>query len=221
MQRFALSTLAVAVLAATAASPVAGQYRDHHNDQHNLRADTAQVVRVQERFERNQGHQYQECWNERTRQNEGGYYRDEDGRLHRYDGRRKDGNTGGAVIGALIGGALGNQVGQGSGRTAATIAGAAIGASIGNRAGEKDHADGYDYYRDDSGQTLRCRVVSEQDYDHRYGDRYGHYRGDANYLVTYRYSGQTYQAVLSRRPGRYLRVLVDVQPQEQAVSYNR
>lgn len=224
MQRIALSTLAIALLATTTASLAAGQNRDYNHDrrqdQRNLRADTATVVRVEEQFSHNRGYQYQECWNDRTRQNEGGYYRDEDGRLHQYDGRRSGGNASGAVIGAIIGGALGNQVGKGNGRTAATVAGAVIGAGIGNRTGHNDYDDGYDRYRDDSGRTLRCRMVDDDDYDDRYGSRYGNYRGNANYLVSYRYAGQMYQAVTSTRPGRYLRVLVDVQPQDAPVSYN-
>jgi hypothetical protein len=39
--------------------------------------------------------------------------------------------------------------------------------------------------------------------------------------VTYRYAGQTYRSVTRTRPGRTMRVIVDVRPQDEAVAYRR
>ncbi|MBK6435920.1 MAG: glycine zipper 2TM domain-containing protein [Rhodanobacteraceae bacterium] len=89
----------------------------------------------------------QECWNERTKSNEQGYYRDNSGRLYRGDHNGKAGT----VIGAIIGGALGNQVGSGDGRKAATIAGAVIGGAVASKHNQRDDYDGYDYYDGDGG----------------------------------------------------------------------
>jgi uncharacterized protein YcfJ len=137
------------------------------------------------------------------------------GRVQRIDvisgDRRTDGS--GAVIGGIVGGVLGNQVGKGDGRKAATIAGAVIGGTIGAHTGN----DNNDYqYRDDSGVVRRCRTVvtTESGYDNR-GDN----RGYGSYLVTYRYAGQTYQAVTNQRPGRYLDVTVDVRPRDDNSDY--
>src|SRR5207244_55623 len=94
----------------------------------------------------------EECWNERSRGYEGGYYRDGEGRLYRDDG---DGhtNTSGMLIGALVGGAVGNQVGKGDGRAAATVAGAVVGGAIGAHAGEEHQ------FRGDDGVVRRCRTI--------------------------------------------------------------
>ena len=206
MKRIAIPVLALAISAITAgASAGAQDYGyDHHdhgnNDARTVHTDRAQVLRVEQvgnpygasTYER------QECWNEQTRGYEGGYYRDSDGRLYRGDGRT---NTNGMVIGALIGGALGHTVGKGDGRTAATIGGAVIGGAIGAHAGN----DGNDYeYRDNSGVVRRCRTVVTTDNNGGYG----------GYNVTYRYAGQVYQAFTNQRPGNYIRVTVDVRPDD-------
>ena len=56
-------------------------------------------------------------------------------------------------------------------------------------------------YRDQSGVVRRCRQVSDN------GGRFG------GYDVTYRYAGQTYHALMNYRPGRTMRVMVQVRPQ--------
>jgi len=146
----------------------------------------------------------QECWNERTNSYDPGYYRDENGRLY-----RGDSTANGTLLGAVIGGALGNQVGKGDGRTAATIAGAVIGGKIGHDV-DANHNSGYAdnnpyEYRDNSGIVRRCRTVSD-------GGRFG------GYDVTYRYAGQSYHALMNYRPGRTIRVMVDVRPMFEGVA---
>jgi uncharacterized protein YcfJ len=217
MKRLAITTLAVALSAA--AGGAAAYHQDgygtydsrYDNAAYSPRVDYARVIRV-ERL--GYGNQYgtlygsnvrQECWNETTNAYEGGYYRDQYGRLYRGDGRS---SSGGALLGALIGGALGNQVGKGDGRTAATIGGAVIGGAIGAHVDN----DRYDEYRDTAGVVRRCRMVS---YDNAYDNR--SYRG---YNVTYVYGGNTYHAITRYNPGRTIRVVVDVRPQDTGVAYD-
>ena len=185
MKRISISLLALAI-SATACSAVAAaqNYNDGYYAADNPRSDTAQVVHV-ERVGNQYGSSYQipssyqreQCWNEQTNAYDDGYYRDNDGRLYRGDGRT---NTGGMLIGALVGGALGNTVGKGDGRKAATIAGAVIGGTIGAHAGN-DHDD-YQYRDDTSGVVRRCRTVTVTDNSGYYGS--SHYTS-AQYPSTY------------------------------------
>ena len=220
MKRIAISMLTLAITAAAGGAFAApqdyrnddrdnGGYNDSRYNNSNRRNDIAQVIRV-ERMNNGYGaYQRQECWNEQTRDYDDGYYRDNDGRLYRGDSNN---NKSGAVLGAIVGGALGNQAGKGDGRKAATIAGAVIGATIGN----KMQADTKDYeYRDGSAGTVRrCRTV----YDDNNNSNYGNYD---SYKVTYRYAGQTYQATTDYRPGRTIRITVNVRLQEDGPRYNR
>jgi len=176
----------------------------YDNGRNRSRSDVAQVTRVVPIVDEYASYQRQECWNEQTNDYDDGYYRDGSGRLYYRDDNHN--NTDRAIIGGIIGGALGNQVGKGDGRTAATIAGVVIGASIGNNTGRSD---GYDRYSDNTGVVRRCRTVTD------HGSRQN-FRG---YDVTYRYAGQTYRTVTSRHPGRTMRVLVDVRPQDNSLGY--
>ncbi len=193
-----------------------GQFVSNHP--HSDQAQVIRVERVNDRYS-NSGYQRQECWDERTNDYQGGYYRDSDGRLYRSG---KDSNADGTIIGAIIGGALGNTVGKGDGRTAATIGGAVIGGAIGNNIDRNN--DSYDQYRDNSGTIRRCRMVNDNGNDNGndYGNDYGNnsrYGGGFN--VTYRYAGQVYHAYTRHDPGRYIRVLVDVRPLDQAQAYGQ
>lgn len=216
LKRSALSALALATICLSSAAPAQRQ-DDRNTGLDTTHRDRARVTRVEQINRRGDSYRPQECWNEGSNRHEGGYYRDDDGRLY-YDGgysdgrsregdSRKSSNTGGTIVGALVGGALGNQVGKGDGRTAATIVGALIGAGIGKHTG-----DGYDRYRNDSGVELRCRTIADDDYRRRYGEQ--HYPDSDLYRVTYTYGGQSYQSMSYDRPGRYVSVLVDVQLQD-------
>jgi uncharacterized protein YcfJ len=218
MKRTTTTAIAIALTAAlgTSAFAVAQDYyrgdaRDGRYDyrydnyraadyrNRNERRDIATVVRVDERYG-DPGYLRQECWNERTNAYDSGYYRDTNGRLY-----RGDSTANGTLLGALIGGAVGNQVGKGDGRTAATVAGAVIGGAIGNKVDREHDSSPYEY-RDQSGVVRRCRTVSD-------GGRFG------GYDVTYRYAGQTYHALMNYRPGRTMRVMVQVRPQFEGVAY--
>ena len=214
MKRIAISVLALAI-STVACTGFAGAQdygngsRHNGRDDNTTRIDRAQVLRVESNgapstYER------QECWNEQTNGYDSGYYRDNNGRLYRGDGRT---NTGGMLLGALVGGALGNTVGKGDGRKAATVAGAVIGGTIGAHAGTNNYDNNNDYeYRDDRGTVRRCRTVVTTT-DNGYNNRGG-------YLVTYRYAGQTYQALTDQRPGRYISVTVNVTPRDYRDGYH-
>ena len=205
MTRIAVSAIALALSAATAGVAVAG-YQDYGRgsdsrySDNSSRTDYAQVVRAEPVYDRYaaSGYERQECWNEQTNNYDDGYYRDSNGRLYQNGQNGRDSNVNGTVIGALIGGALGNQAGKGDGRKAATIGGAVVGGLIGNKI-DREH-DAYEY-RDNSGTVRRCRTVYDE------GNRQ-----IQGYNVTYRYAGQTYSGYTRNRPGRTIRVVVDVRP---------
>jgi uncharacterized protein YcfJ len=209
MKRIAITVLTLAISAVVGSSFAGAQdygndRHDHgYNDARSLHTDRAQVLSVEQVGNPYGQSTYErvECWNERINGYEGGYYRDSEGRLYRGDHHD---NTNGMIIGALIGGALGNTVGKGDGRTAATIGGAVIGGAIGAHAG--DHND-YEY-RDNGGVVRRCRTVVTTDNN-----------GPGGYNVTYTYAGQTYRAFTTQRPGRWIRVTVDVRPDDRGGDY--
>jgi uncharacterized protein YcfJ len=207
MKHISIGLLALAITGITGSGIASAQgYRnDSRNDNNRPRSDIAQVIRVEPIYESSGSYQRQECWNEQTRDYDDGYYRDDNGRLYRGDSRN---NKSGAVIGAIVGGALGNQAGKGDGRKAATVAGAVIGATIGNKI-QSDNSD-YEYRDGNAGTVRRCRTVYENDNDYGRND---------SYRVTYRYAGQTYQAITDYRPGRTIRVVVNVRLQEDGPRY--
>jgi len=216
MKPVVASVLTFAITAALC-GPAVAQHREHDRDSDTVRSDVARVIRVEQVDGGVRGHPSeqvlrQECWNERTNRNETGYYRDDQGRLYQGDGRSSN-KTARTVIGAIIGGALGNQVGDGRGQTAATIAGAAAGAAIGSKSGRRDNDrfQGYDRYSDSSGIERRCRTITEV--------VQGHGGREPTFLVSYRYGGQDYEAFTNYNPGRNIRVVVDVQPQEGNINY--
>ena len=215
MKRIAISMLALAITAAAGGAISAPQdyrndsrdgydYNDGRNNDNRSgysgsRNDIAQVIRVERMNNGSRPYERQECWNEQTNDYDDGYYRDNSGRLYQGDGTN---NKSGAILGALVGGALGNQVGKGDGRKAATVAGAVIGATIGNNVAKDTKQ--YEYRDSNSGTVRRCRTVYEDNYNNNY----------ESYKVTYRYAGQNYSAMTDRRPGRTIRVVVNVRPQD-------
>lgn len=219
MKGISVSVLALALTAAAGSAIAAQDYGSRYDNRYDNntvsqpRSDVATVISAQPMYDGygSNGYQRQECWNEQTNAYDDGYYRDSNGSLYRNgSGSGRDSNTNGTLIGALIGGALGNQAGKGDGRKAATVGGAVIGGLIGNKMDRNHDANGnYDQYRDNSGVVRRCRMVS---------DNNGQVSG---YNVTYRYAGQTYRSVTRYRPGRTIRVMVDVRPQDDNGAYRR
>lgn len=217
MKRIAVSALALAISAVAVGAAGAQDYgrgydSRYDNNSRTQRTDVATVLSAVPIYDRYaaQGYQRQECWDERSNAYDDGYYRDSNGRLYR---NGTDSNANGTLIGALIGGALGNQAGKGDGRKAATIGGAVIGGVIGNQVDRNNDASGnYDQYRDNSGTVRRCRTVTDYDNDSRQVE---------GYTVTYRYAGQTYTSYTTRRPGRTMRVVVDVRPVDDGYNNRR
>lgn len=217
MKGISVSVLALALTAAAGSAIAAQDYGSRYDNNNRVsapRSDVATVISAQPMYGNgngygDNGYQRQECWNEQTSNYDDGYYRDSNGRLYQNGTSGRDSNANGTLIGALIGGALGNQAGKGDGRKAATVGGAVIGGLIGNNMDRNHDATGnYDQYRDNSGVVRRCRMVNDNQ------DQV------SGYSVTYRYAGQTYRSVVRNRPGRTIRVMVDVRPQDE-VNYRR
>lgn len=102
----------------------------------------------------------------------------------------------GTILGGIVGGVLGHQVGGGRGRDVATVAGTLLGASIGNDLSNDRGA----YYRTVTGR--RCQEV----------ERIAEEEQLVGYRVEYRYKGRTFVTRTDERPGKWIRVEVDVEP---------
>jgi len=101
------------------------------------------------------------------------------------------------VAGAVIGGVVGNQVFRGDGRAFATVAGAAIGGVVGHEVAKNNHRRGaYPVTR------TRCEVQRNWRTEQ-------HITG---WDVAYRYRGVVYHTWLPERPGKHIRVNVNVVP---------
>ena len=101
------------------------------------------------------------------------------------------------ITGAILGGALGNQFGHGDGRKVATAAGVLLGASVAHdlTRSNRHHHRYVDHER-------RCRTVNRYTTEERL----------TGYKVKYRYAGHTFTTHTKRRPGRHIRVRVEVSP---------
>jgi len=106
------------------------------------------------------------------------------------------------ILGGLVGGVVGNQFGKGRGRTALTVAGTLLGGSMGRD------------YREDQHQRVASHPyrTTEQHCEERRS--YHQEEHDDGYRVSYRYQGQTFTTHTDYRPGRRLKVLVNVSPVE-------
>jgi uncharacterized protein YcfJ len=141
----------------------------------------------------------EECWNERAR----GY---EDRRVTRTDTGSPIGA--GTVLGAIVGGVAGHQVGNGRGNDAATAAGAVIGGLIGNQV-DRDQGNVRPGERVTEVQRVpvdrnveRCRMVDEVR------------EATTGYDVRYEYMGRQFTTRMPRDPGRFVRVNVEIRPEE-------
>lgn len=141
----------------------------------------------------------EQCWNDKVRTYE-------ERRVTRTDTGAAIGP--GTVLGAIVGGVAGHQVGSGRGNDAATAAGAVIGGLVGNQidreqgrygpGGTTTHVERVPVERD----VERCRTVQEVR------------EARVGYDVRYEYQGREFHTRLDRDPGRFLRVAVNVEPQE-------
>jgi uncharacterized protein YcfJ len=169
MKTIAKSMLAAALILAAGATLAQQPLQMSHEDR-------AQVISVRLYQDASKSdvttRERQECWNERTRTYESGYYRDRDGRLYRGDISI---TANGVLIGAaLTSGAAGNER----------------------------------QFRGNDGVVRRCRTITTT--ITRPSDR--------DFLVTYRYAGQTYTTRTEHRPGQWMPVIVNVQTKDPAVN---
>jgi uncharacterized protein YcfJ len=213
MNRFAVTTLALALAAASGSAFADSRYNDNnrydnsgYGYEDSTRSDVAQVTSVSPILEQSRAQPRQECWNEPApRYGNNGY----DNRGYGNSGYNGNGtrnnNVGGAVLGAIVGGALGNQAGKGDGRKAATIAGAVLGGAIGNGVARNNDRYNDQRYGQQGGTVQRCRTVS---------DNYQSEPEVVGYDVTYRYAGQTYRTTTPYHPGKTMRVAVSVRPED-------
>ncbi|MBN1379850.1 MAG: glycine zipper 2TM domain-containing protein [Gammaproteobacteria bacterium] len=104
------------------------------------------------------------------------------------------------ILGALIGAAVGHNIarskqGQSVGRVAGAVVGASVGSDIARgRSRQRVEAE----YHDEE----RCQVREKTYYEEVV----------VGYDVTYEYHGNTYQTRMDQRPGRQIRVAVNVRP---------
>lgn len=96
------------------------------------------------------------------------------------------------IVGGLVGGAIANEI---HGGTNAKIAGAVVGSAIGHDSARHNH-------RRDHHVEKRCRTVK-----HR------HHRDYIDgYRVYYRYHGEEFVTRMNHRPGKRIKVYVNVEP---------
>ena len=175
-------TLAVAIALTLGSVTAQAGHRHHRGPAY----DWAKVVHVEPIFQQVSYRAPREsCWNEPVRVE------------HR---RRYNDSYTDEVLGAVIGASVGNALGHNSNsknRKIKTVIGAALGASIGHDLGQRSYAGGHHY------ETQRRCTVS---HDVEYHDEITGYR------VAYRYKGRTYHTRMQHRPGKRIKVRVDVEP---------
>ncbi len=106
------------------------------------------------------------------------------------------------ILGGIVGGVVGNQFGKGRGRTALTVAGTLLGGSLGRD------------YRDEHGRRVVSRPYRTTEQRCELRRSYHQEERNDGYRVRYRYQGQTFTTRTDHRPGRRIRVLVNVTPAE-------
>ena len=185
MNRQILTLIATATIAV---SPLSYADRADHRGEHRRGDrgdfyDYAKVVDVTPLYESVRVSQPQrECWNESIR-------RPVVYQMH--------GDTApGMIVGGIIGGVLGHQVDHG--RDAATVAGTLIGATIGHDLARQTVATGE--YREET--QRHCRVSERHYTEQRL----------VGYHVAYRYRGEVFTTRMRERPGKFIRIKVDISP---------
>ncbi|MFV2060518.1 MAG: glycine zipper 2TM domain-containing protein [Gammaproteobacteria bacterium] len=109
-------------------------------------------------------------------------------------------NSGNVIFGGLVGGVVGNQFGHGRGKTAATVVGSIIGAAVANDITKNNHT------------VTRSESV---DYEHRCRVTHTSYTEERieGYWVTYRFKGEMFTNRFDKKPGKRLKIKVQVTPE--------
>lgn len=115
--------------------------------------------------------------------------------------QQQEHSAGGSIIGGIAGALVGNQVGGGSGRSVATAAGAIAGAIAGDRIDNNGRQNGPQQVQEQA--VRQCRNVDAWE------------SRTTGYEVTYDYRGRNYTSVMSRDPGKQVRLRVSVEPDQQ------
>lgn len=223
MNRFAVSILAVALVAATGTASAQNSYAQGQqypapaNDRYAQTAspyyDEARVIRVDPVLQSTYGN---------TQTSAGRCYSDDDvyagnGNDDRYsdrgyDDRRYDdrypnaqgtqtGRNVATVLGGIVGAALGSKVGGGSARYATAAVGSMVGGMAGRGIYETTQRN-----RQPKPRITVCDPVREGSYSNTGSNV-------TAYDVTYEYAGRQYVTRTDYHPGDHIRVRVDVRPE--------
>lgn len=104
------------------------------------------------------------------------------------------------LIGGAIGGAIGHAVGHGkSNKKLGAVVGSVIGMSVGHDLGRRDHGNRTRVTHKD---VERCEVQYRTETQQQLH----------GYDVSYRYHGKTYTTFMKKRPGKKIKVAVNVRP---------
>jgi hypothetical protein len=217
------TVLAVALVAASGVAPAQGYYGNDGAPYRQAYSDQARVLRVDPVFVGGacradpyygNGNAYYDDDYGAGRAYADGYdgsgYGDGDGdggsgygygdeRGYAGNGGTQGGRTAATIVGTIVGAALGSQVGGGSARYAT----AAIGSAVGGIAGRQIYDNSHQSYRTGTvrvGDVQSCRPGARERVD--------------GYDVTYEYAGRQYVTRTRYNPGSYLRVRVDVRPEQ-------
>jgi len=98
-----------------------------------------------------------------------------------------------------LGGYLGNKLGDGDSEAITTAMGTAIGLAVGHQVGQRHYGH---HYRRRVFHERRCETVDEVRSERRL----------TGYRVQYRYKGRLFETITDHRPGKWIRVEVDVDP---------
>ncbi|HEC29015.1 MAG TPA: glycine zipper 2TM domain-containing protein [Gammaproteobacteria bacterium] len=183
MNKIIIVSLAGSVFISTAVFAGHHDRNDYRSKKVNRYQDYAKVVSVEPVYKTVRiDRPERECWDEeRTVE-------------HQHGGSNN--KTAGGIVGGILGGVAGHQMGKGRGRTAATI----VGTLLGNKIGRDMSDNNPGYTESHANNQTRCRTVNNFREEERL----------TGYRVSYRYQGREYDTFMSRRPGKRVRVRVNV-----------
>ena len=129
---------------------------------------------------------HKECWNEKVRYRESNHH---------------DRSLTGTVLGGIVGGAIGNKIGHNrTNKKIGTVVGAVLGASVGHDLSSQRHSRSRG--RTTYSSERHCEVRHEVTYEEQV----------VGYNVWYRYQHNEYKTRMDHRPGKKIKIRVDVQP---------
>lgn len=187
MAIFVATGLATSVIAADNSHDSLQGNDDHHRGKQereiNNFYDYAKVTQVQALIKKVKvSNPRRECWDEHSAKP-----------INRHASREHNSDV---IAGGIIGGIIGNQVGGSHNKDAATLAGALIGATVG-------HANSHQKHRPEKVEIehqQRCKTQVDTRFENR----------SDGYRVTYRYRKKTFHTRMKHRPGKRIRIKIQV-----------